>query len=45
MGGICGCLTLGVRMSSASFSLPLVREGDGAHICGIAGVLGSAYTG
>jgi len=45
MGGACGRSTLGVRMSSTLSLLPSVREGDGAHICGIAGMLGSAYTG
>ena len=32
MGGVCGCSTLGVRMSSTLSLLPSVREGDGAHI-------------
>jgi hypothetical protein len=45
MGGIFDCSTLGNKMSSTLSSLPLVRVGDGTHIGGMAGGLGSIYTG
>ena len=45
MGGVCGCSTLGNKMSFTSSSLPTVGVGDGAHNCGMAGRLGSAHTG
>ena len=45
MGGVCGRLTLGSNMSSMSSSLLSVRAGDVACYCGIAGGLGTAYTG
>ena len=45
MGGVCGHLTLGSNMSSISSSLVSVRAGDVTHGCGIAGRLGTAYTG
>ena len=45
MGGDCGRSTLGNNMSSISSSLLSVRAGDVAHSCGIAGGLGTAYTG
>ena len=44
-GGVCGRSTLGKNMSSISSSLLSVRAGDVAHGCGIAGGLGTAYTG
>ena len=45
MGGDCGHSTLGNNMSSISSLLFSVRAGDVAHGCGIAGELGTAYTG
>ena len=45
MGGVCGHLNLGNNMSSMSSLLLSVRAGDVAHGCGIAGRLGTAYTG
>ena len=45
MGGVCGCLTLGNNMSLISSSLLSVRAGDVAPSCGIAGRLGTVYTG
>ena len=44
MGGVCGCSTLGNKMSYISSSLPIVGVGDSAHNYGKADGLGSVHT-